>query len=413
LSDLAGRARILAALGTEDRLAALAELGLDRPDADAAFDRLARLATRLIGTPIALVSFVGDARQVFAGSAGLTGEYERGTPLSHSFCRHVVASREPLVIHDARDDPRVADNPAVSDLGVIAYLGWPLVTASGDALGSLCAIDTEPREWTDDDLAVLRDLAEIALAAIEVRAAVRVAARALDREHEVSETLQASLLPDELPSCLGASLGARYVPAENLIGGDWYDAFRLGGGRIGFAMGDVVGHGIEAAATAGRLRTALRGFALEDAAPGHVVGCLADLAHARPAAAWTSLVYGILDVARRELRWTRAGHPLPLLRTAAGVERLTGSEGPLLTILPPGTPYPEAVTRLEPGATLLLYSDGIVERRGSDTDDRVEELGRALAAAPAAPDALCGHLLDVMGATPGDDDVALLALRLD
>src|SRR3954453_14168037 len=93
--------RIVAALGTEDRLAALAELGLDREEADAAFDRLARLATRLIGTPIALVSFVGESRQVFPGSAGLQGPHERSSPLSHSFCRHVVATREPLVIRDA------------------------------------------------------------------------------------------------------------------------------------------------------------------------------------------------------------------------------------------------------------------------------------------------------------------------
>jgi serine phosphatase RsbU (regulator of sigma subunit) len=405
--------RIVAALGTEDRLAALAELGLDRAEADAAFDRLARLATRLIGTPIALVSFVGESRQVFPGSAGLEGPYERSSPLTHSFCRHVVATREPLVIRDARQDPRVAGNPAIADLGVIAYAGWPLVSPGGEALGSLCAIDTAPREWTDDDLDVLRDLADIALAAVEVRAAVRVAVRALEREHEVSRTLQASLLPEELPTCPGVVLGARYVPAENLIGGDWYDVFRLPGGRIGFAMGDVVGHGIESAATAGRLRTALRGFALEDEAPGHVLGCLADLAHARPAAAWTSVIYGILDVRRRALHWTRAGHPPPVLRTGAGVELLPGPDGPLLTILPRGCRYPEAVTPLERGATLLLYSDGLVERRGADTDVRVAELRRVLADAPEDPDALCGYVLDAMGAAPGEDDVALLALRVD
>jgi serine phosphatase RsbU (regulator of sigma subunit) len=412
-ADEDARRRLLAALGTDDRLEALAELGLDQPEADAAFDRLARLATRLIGTPIALVSFVGDARQVFPGSTGVDGTYERGTPLTHSFCRHVVATREPLVIRDARSDDRVAGNPAIAELGVIAYAGWPLVTPGGVALGSLCAIDTEPREWTQDDLDVLRDLADIALAAIEVRAAVRVAVRALEREHAASRTLQASLLPDELPVCPGATFGARYVPAENLIGGDWYDAFRLPDGRVAFAMGDVVGHGIEAAATAGRLRTALRGFALEDEAPGHVVGRLADLAHAHPAAAWTSAVYGILDVGRRELRWTRAGHPLPALRTAGGVELLRGADGPLLTILPPGTRYPEAVVPLEPGALLLLYSDGLVERRGADTDVRVEQLRRVLAAAPEHPDALCGHILTAMGATPGEDDVALLAVRVD
>jgi Stage II sporulation protein E (SpoIIE)/GAF domain len=405
--------RLVEALGTPDRLETLAALGLDRPYGDVGFDRLARLATRLLGTPIALVSFVGGRRQVFPGQAGLPpGRFERGTPLSHSFCRHVVASREPLVIEDARADPRVAGNPAIADLGVVAYAGWPLVTATGEALGSLCAIDTAPRRWTADDLDVLRDLAGVALDAIEARVAARVALAALDREAAISETLQASLLPERLPLVPGVDLGARYLPAENLIGGDWYDVFRLPEDRVGFVVGDVVGHGIEAAATAARLRSALRGFALEDERPGHVLGRLGDLAHGEPLAAWGSVVYGVLHLHRRELCWARAGHPPPVFRAAGEVRYLDDPAGPLLTILPPGSRYDEVVTPLPRGGTLLLYSDGLVERRGTQIEERVAALEAAVAAAPAGSDALCGHVLDRMGTT-AEDDVALLAMRVE
>jgi serine phosphatase RsbU (regulator of sigma subunit) len=187
---------------------------------------------------------------------------------------------------------------------------------------------------------------------------------------------------------------------------------RLPGGRVGFAMGDVVGHGIQAAATAGRLRTALRGFALEDERPGQVLGRLNDLAHAQPLAAWSSVVYGVLDVGRRELCWSRAGHPPPVFRDARGVRYLYEPAGSLLTILPAGSRYAEEVTALPEGATLLLYSDGLVERRGSQMEERLEALRVAMAEAPAGSDRLCGHVLDRMGTRPGEDDVALLAVRV-
>jgi PAS domain S-box-containing protein len=154
-----------------DRLAALRGTGLLDSPPEPSFDRLTRLAARLLRAPVALVSLVDEGRQFFKSSLGLPEPWasRRQTPLSHSFCRHVVASRRPLVVADARRHPLVCDNPAIAELGVVAYLGVPLVTADGHALGSFCAIDAEPRPWAEEDVEALRDLAASAVAEIELR----------------------------------------------------------------------------------------------------------------------------------------------------------------------------------------------------------------------------------------------------
>jgi len=129
--------------------------------ADPSLDRYARLVSRVLDAPIALVSLVEAGRQVFPGACGLPPDLEadRETPLSHSFCQYVVADQAPLVISDAREDDRLRDNLAIPDLGVIAYAGWPITDHTGVIVGSLCAIDTEPRAWSDHDILMLADLA--------------------------------------------------------------------------------------------------------------------------------------------------------------------------------------------------------------------------------------------------------------
>ncbi len=135
-------------------------------------DRLTRLVTRFLDVPVSLVSLVDDRGQHFPGLTGLCGwaGERRGTPLTHSFCQHVVGRDEMLVVQDAARDPLVMSNLAFRELGVVAYLGVPLRTSSGDTLGALCAIDTKPLHWTDEQIATLEDLAVAAMAEIELRA---------------------------------------------------------------------------------------------------------------------------------------------------------------------------------------------------------------------------------------------------
>jgi two-component sensor histidine kinase len=152
-------------LNTAERRIALRATNLLDSPADAEFDRLTSLVSRLLHVPVALVSLVDTDRQFFKSSTGLPEPWAsaRQTPLSHSFCQHVVTSAAPLVVEDARTHPVVRTNPAVLDLGVIAYLGVPLATPAGHVLGSLCAIDTKVRTWSAADIAVMKDMAAIVM----------------------------------------------------------------------------------------------------------------------------------------------------------------------------------------------------------------------------------------------------------
>jgi signal transduction histidine kinase/CheY-like chemotaxis protein len=153
------------------RLTELARTGLTDSAADPSFDRLARLASKILRAPVALVSLVDDHRQFFKSCIGLPEPWlgRRETPLSHSFCRHVVITGKPLIINDARVNPLVKNNQAIEDLGVIAYIGMPL-TVNGHVIGSFCAIDVKPRDWTADDIEILRDLTESVVSEIRLRA---------------------------------------------------------------------------------------------------------------------------------------------------------------------------------------------------------------------------------------------------
>ena len=144
------------------RLAALTATELMDSPPEPEFDRFTRLVTQLLKVPVALVSLVTADRQFFKSAMGLSEPWagRRETPLSHSFCQYVVRDAAPYVIIDARQDPEVATNAAVTDLGVVSYVGVPLRAPNGQVLGALCAIDSQPRCWTPTEVATLEDLAE-------------------------------------------------------------------------------------------------------------------------------------------------------------------------------------------------------------------------------------------------------------
>lgn len=164
-------------LADPGRLALLMRTGLMEGAGDPALDRLGRAARAVLDAPVALVSLVDHERQVFACAFGLAEPWatRRQTPLSHSFCRHAVVRNAPLVVEDARRHPDLHDNPAIEDLGVVAYLGIPLVTQDGAVLGTLCVIDHVPRAWTREQVTLASDLAFAAITQIERRIAEQVA----------------------------------------------------------------------------------------------------------------------------------------------------------------------------------------------------------------------------------------------
>jgi PAS domain S-box-containing protein len=235
-----------------------------------------------------------------------------------------------------------------------------------------------------------------------------------EREHRVAETLQRSLLPERLPAIEGLEVAARYLPAghEAAIGGDWYDALELKDGRVALVVGDVVGHGLRAAAVMGQLRNAFRAYALVESSPAEVVARINRLLLSGGEEAMATVLLLLLDRETGEVVFTNAGHPPPLVLTPDGPRFLEGGRS-----VPVGAAdaavFREGGATLPPGSVLMLYTDGLVERRGSPLGERMEQLARAAGSAGSeALDQLCDQVLaGVLGPGETADDVAVLAVR--
>ena len=182
------------AVRSPERLAALHELALLDTPPEETFDRLTRLAARLLQVPVALVTLVDEDRQFFKSSVGLGEPWasRRQMPLAYSFCQHAVADKQTLVISDARNNDRVKNSPAVSENNSLAYVGVPLITDKGHALGTLCVVDSSPRLWDDDQVQVLSDLAAVVMDEIRLRQAVCDLARHALVEQEVRHAREAA-----------------------------------------------------------------------------------------------------------------------------------------------------------------------------------------------------------------------------
>jgi PAS domain S-box-containing protein len=326
-----------------------------------------------------------------AENGGLTvGASEPGDlPGGERFALRVAESRDAML---ARDD---------------SLIGVPLL-AEGEVTGVLVAGVRPPRGFSGEELTLLRLAAE--------RVGLAIAhARVYEREHRIAETLQRSLLPDRLPHLPGLDVAARYLPAaaEAEVGGDWYDVIPIAGGAVGLVMGDVAGKGLAGASMVGRLRSALRAYALEGHDAGRVVERLNRLL-------WTeaeesqmaTMLYLIVDPAAGIVRWVNAGHPPPLALRGGEVSFLQGEASVPLGVLPFPT-YTEVAAPMEPGSSVLLYTDGLVERPGEHIDDGLAELAARVREAPADdPQALLDHLVETLVPAGGAaDDVALLTLR--
>lgn len=260
-------------------------------------------------------------------------------------------------------------------------------------------------------LAIVRDMTDRKRAESE-RAARAEAERRYRREHEIAETLQRSLLPERLPETPGVAVAGRYLPGgAGTVGGDWYDVLTLADGRLGLAMGDVVGHGIAAATAMGQLRSALRAYAVEGADPAAVLDRLSRATRQLDADAMATLLYLVFDPTSGTVRYSGAGHPPPLLVPPDAAPRYL-REGRSVPLGVAGGRYTDGEASLEDGALLVLYTDGLVERRGLSIADGLERLERVVADGPREPEALCDHVLGTLLDDEGtDDDVALLVLE--
>ncbi|MBE3201282.1 MULTISPECIES: PP2C family protein-serine/threonine phosphatase [Parafrankia] len=236
--------------------------------------------------------------------------------------------------------------------------------------------------------------------------------------HAMVDMLQRSILPQSLPRLPGVALVARYLPAARgaRVGGDWYDACLLADGAVLLVVGDVAGHGLPAVAAMAELRHATRAYALAGYSPADITTQLSGNLAPEPDGTTATAVVTRLDPATHQLTWSCAGHPPPLMLTGAGPEYLDDVHGPILGAAPTLT-YGQTDLSLPPGARLLLYTDGLVERRGVSLTDRLDTLTRAAACHSAGglgglADLCDGVLTDVAGPACREDDLCLLAVQV-
>ncbi|MFF0204612.1 SpoIIE family protein phosphatase [Streptomyces sp. NPDC005017] len=280
-----------------------------------------------------------------------------------------------------------------------------------DVMGALTLGRADrPDPFTASDTALLEDVARRASLALEN-------ARLYQRQRQVTETMQRHLLP-KLPRSPGRSMTARYLPAPDAshVGGDWYDAFTLPDGTTALAVGDVVGHDLEAAAGMAQLRNMLRAYAVsQQKPPSKIVEWLDQATLDIDEVPMATLVFARMkdtSDGRCELSWTNAGHPPPLLVTREGAARYLTDGHAILLGVPPARARPDATAELPPEATLILYTDGLVESRGHTLDEGLERLRRHAASLAHRPlESFTDELLQRARPPDNDDDVALLAVR--
>jgi serine phosphatase RsbU (regulator of sigma subunit)/anti-sigma regulatory factor (Ser/Thr protein kinase) len=383
--------------------AALAYLSVD----DLLDELLVRTREILHADTAAILMLERDGKMLRARAAkGIEEEVEQGVriPVGGGFAGRVAAERRPIVIPDV--DHSYVLNPILSEKGIKSLLGVPLLV-EGRVIGVLHVGSLTHRDFTEHD----RDLLQLAAD----RAALAIEHAEIYEQRRVAEALQRTLLPQELISVAGLEVAARYLPAAAgaSLGGDWYDVFPLSSGLVGIAVGDVVGHGLPAAALMAQLRTALRAYAFDGHTPSQVVDRLNRILGFISPATMTTAAYLVLDPENEMVRMVSAGHPPPLVIAPDGEASYLPTTGGMALGASRASRYREIECRVPTGSTIVLYTDGVVEVRGESLDDGLERLRRIGARGAASVDALCDTIIGEMvvdGRPP--DDVALLAARV-
>jgi serine phosphatase RsbU (regulator of sigma subunit) len=292
-------------------------------------------------------------------------------------------------------------NPILLDKGIQSLVGVPLLV-HGAVIGVLHVGTVRNRIFTADDAALLQLAAD--------RAALAVQSLRSREDRAAAAALQRSLLPSALPVVAGVEVAARYVPGEGQVGGDWYDVFPLPWGELGLVAGDVAGSGLAGAVVMGRMRSALRSYALEFPDPADVLRMLDRKMQYFEGEVMATVSYAVLDPASGQLRISSAGHFPPVI----AVPGRRGALAEIAVDAPIGVadaPRRQVTTLdLASGAVLCFFTDGLVERRDEPVDDGIARLCAAVV--PGPPEKVC---ISVMGAMVGSqrpgDDIALLALR--
>jgi serine phosphatase RsbU (regulator of sigma subunit) len=366
-------------------------------------DYLKPLRQRLhVDTVTVLLLHRQGAHLVARWALGLEEEVYQGVqvPIGRGFAGRVALTRMPVVLDNVGPDAVV--NPILWRRGLRAMVGVPMIL-DDRLLGVLHVGSLSPRQFGDDDIAVLHVAAE------RIAAAVQADQRA--EEQSAARTVRESLLPSDLPEVPGLEFATRFATAESLgVGGDWFDAFKLPDGGVGIVIGDVAGAGLPAAVVMARLRSALRAYALESSSPGEALERLhRKFDHFEPDEMATVL-YLIVAPDLGHCTVASLGHLPPVLAAPGeAVSFVHQSPSPPIGARLPRPPV-NVVCDLRPGMTVGCYTDGLIERRRESIDEGMERLRGAFFAGP--PEEVCANVMsELIGMSAVQDDTALLVFR--
>lgn len=389
--------------------------GLSYAAADAALVEITELASRgVAGCEAAGLSLLrGGIVQTIAPTDALARALDDA---QHRFgtgpCLSAIGASQSVVVDDLTSDwrwPALRDSAAAA--GVRSVLSLPLAV-DGVFFGALNLYATEAGVFDESAQQAGQAFAQQATSTLRYQ-------QLFETEHAIAQTLQWGLLP-EISDVDGLSAAARYRPSETArIGGDWYDLLPLPGASVGLAVGDVMGHGVNAAAAMGQLRSVLRSYAWEGHGPAAVLDRLDHLVQGLGMAETATTVCGRLTLDHEEgaarLVLSNAGHPPPLVHYPDGTVLLLEDHSVLIgASLALQRPRPETTHQLPAGSTVVFYTDGLVESRARPVDHGLAQLRQVAShhRAEHGPGALCDSLTHALASDAGDDDIAILAVQI-
>jgi putative methionine-R-sulfoxide reductase with GAF domain len=386
-----------------ERIEAVTDTALGFLDVEDLLDELLDRVLEILEADTAAVLLTdASGRELVARAArGLEEEVRQGVrvPIGRGFAGRVAGAAAPVLLDHV--DATTVTNPILWETGIKAMIGVPLLSG-GHVIGVLHVGTVGDRRFGEPDVEVLQLVAERIAGAVQVRI--------LEAERDAAEALQHSLVPSAPPRLEGLEFAARYVPAERGIGGDWYDVFELDNGDVWIVTGDVVGHGLHAAVVMGRLRSALRSYALLEVTPDELLRLTNRKMRHFEIDTMATCAVAVVSPPYDRASFSLAGHP-PILtaspgRPAAFVDATVGPPLGVLTDLP----WPVHTIALEPGDVLFFYTDGLIERRGESLDQGLDRLLRTVTASP--PEVVCQQVMAALiGSRELEDDVAILAVR--
>lgn len=381
-------------------LQSITEAGLSSLSFDALTTELIKRVKEAVGADLVTLSEVGKNEMTAVRISGSGLEKLEGlkVPKDRYLAGMVLKERKPILIEDTERFDDI--HQSLDGTGIKTLYGVPVFDRE-EITYVVSAGSTRKNHFGEIDQELLQ------VASNRIATAIR-RSKAYEQERFAAKTLQHSLLPSDLPEVPGVALGAFYLPGDSDVGGDWYDAFELPSGNIAMVIGDVVGHGIDAASMMGQLRASVRAYALDEKSPAQIAQRMNTIA-SRFSDKFATMVYMVLDPGQGKVTYVNAGHLLPIVRNKDGSVYRLEKTGDMPLGAFADSVYHEKEFDMDLDASLFLFTDGLVERKDRKFSERETELEQLISSLDDPTASVCQAIKDGMIDGIADDDVTVFA----